>query len=61
MLYIEPEIIQEVKKMDQVLRRKPGESSFNEMLIGDVMRLAEHKEALSDLLSDELVPLIITD
>ena len=49
------------KKLDLVLRRKSGDSRFNEMLIGDVTRLAEHKEALSDLLSDELVSLVTTD
>ena len=49
------------KKLDLVLRRKSGDSRFDEMLIGDVTQLAEHKEALSDLLSDELVSLITTD
>lgn len=49
------------KKLDLVLRRKFGESRFSEMLIGDVNRLVEHKETLSDLLSDALLSLIVTD
>jgi len=46
------------KKLDLVLRRKSGESRFNEMLIGDAARLAEHQEVLSELLSDELLSLV---
>ena len=49
------------KKLDLVLRRKSGDSRFDEILIGDVTQLVEHKEALSDLLSDELVSLITKD
>ena len=49
------------KKLDLVLRRKSGESRFTEMLIGDENRLAEHEEALSDLLSEGLLSLIATD
>ena len=43
------------------MRRKSGDSRFDEILIGDVTQLVEHKEALSDLLSDELVSLITKD
>ena len=49
------------KKLDLVLRRKSGESRFSEMLIGDANRLAEHKETLSNLLSEALLSLIVTD
>lgn len=49
------------KKLDVVLRRKSGESRFSEMLIGDANRLAEHKETLSNLLSEALLSLIVTD
>ena len=49
------------KKLDLVLRRKSGESKFAEILIGDGERLAEHKDALSDLLSQKLLSLIPTD
>lgn len=47
------------KKLDLVLRRKSGESKFSEMLIGDKERLEKHKEALFNLLSDDLLPLIL--
>ena len=46
------------KKLDLVLRRKSGESRFTEILIGDGERLAEHKDALSGLLSEDLLSLI---
>lgn len=49
------------KELDLVLRRKSGESRFVEMLIGDAERLAEHKEALSGLISEDLLSLITTD
>ena len=49
------------KKLDLVLRRKSGESRFSEMLIGDANRLAEHKETLSNLLSEALLSLVVTD
>ena len=49
------------KNLDLVLRRKSGESKFAEILIGDGERLAEHKDALSDLLSQKLLSLIPTD
>ena len=49
------------KKLDLVLRRKSGESKFAEILIGDGERLAEHKDALYDLLSQKLLSLIPTD
>ena len=49
------------KKLDLVLRRKSGESKFTEMMIGDAQRLAEHREALNDLLSKALLSLIVTD
>lgn len=49
------------KKLDLVLRRKSGECKFEEMLIGDAERLAEHKEALSDLISEDLLSLITTN
>lgn len=49
------------KKLDLVLRRKLGENKFTEMLIGDAERLAEHKEALTGLLSEQLLSLIPTD
>ena len=44
-----------------VLRRKFGESRFTEMLIGDRERLAEYKDVLSGLISEELLSLITTD
>ena len=46
------------KKLDLVLRRKSGESRFTEILIGDGERLAEHKDALASLLSEDLLSLI---
>ena len=46
------------KKLDLVLRRKSGESRFTEILIGDGERLAEHKDALSGLLSEDLLMVI---
>ena len=46
------------KKLDLVLRRKSGESRFTEIQIGDGERLAEHKDALSGLLSEDLLSLI---
>lgn len=49
------------KKLDLVLRRKSGESRFTEILVGDGERLAEHKDELSGLLSEELLALITTD
>lgn len=49
------------KKLDLVLRRKSGESRFSEMLIGDANRLAEHKETFSNLLSEALLSLVVTD
>lgn len=49
------------KKLDLVLRRKSGESRFSEILIGDGERLAEHKDALSVLLSENLLSLIPKD
>ena len=49
------------KKLDLVLRRKSGESKFTEMLIGDARRLAEHREVLSALLSEELLSLVVTN
>ena len=49
------------KKIDLVLRRKSGESRFTEILIGDGERLVEHKDVLSDLLSEELLSLISMD
>ena len=49
------------KKLDLVLRRKSGENKFTEMFIGDAHRLAEHREALSDLLSKELLSLVVMD
>ena len=49
------------KKLDLVLRRKTGENRFTEILIGDGERLAEHKDVLSDLLSEELLSLIPMD
>ena len=49
------------KKLDLVLRRKSGESKFTEMLIGDKERLEKHKEALFNLLSDDLLEFISMD
>ncbi len=49
------------KKLHLVLRRKLGESKFSEMLMGDEKQLSEHKESLKELLSDELLKLIIDD
>ena len=49
------------KKLDLVLRRKSGESKFTEILIGDDKRLTEHREALSGLLSKELLSLVVAD
>ena len=49
------------KKLDLVFRRKSGENRFTEMLIGDENRLLEHKDALANLLSEELLSLINTD
>ena len=49
------------KKLDLVFRRKSGENRFTEMLIGDEDRLLKHKNALSDLLSEELLSIINTD
>ncbi|MBQ1171173.1 MAG: hypothetical protein IIX48_01065 [Lachnospiraceae bacterium] len=46
------------KKLDLVLRRKSGESRFTEIQLGDGGRLAEHKDALSSLLSEDLLSLI---
>ena len=46
------------KKLDLVLRRKSGESRSTEIQIGDGERLAEHKDALSSLLSEDLLSLI---
>ena len=47
------------KKLDLVLRRKSGESRFAEIVIGDGERLAEHKDALVSLLSEDLLSLIL--
>ena len=49
------------KKLDLVLRRKSGESKFTEILIGDDKRLTEHREALSGLLSEELLSLVVAE
>ena len=49
------------KKLDLVFRRKSGESRFTEMLTGDKNRVLEHKDALDNLLSEELLSLINTD
>ena len=49
------------KKLDLVLRRKSGEIKFTELLIGDGERLAEHKDSLSSLLSEDLLSLIHKD
>ena len=49
------------KKLDLVFRRKSGENKFTEMLIGDEDTLLEHRNALADLLSEELLSLINTD
>ena len=49
------------KKLDLMLRRKSGESRFAEILIGDGEKLAEHKDALSGLLSENLLSLIPKD
>lgn len=54
-------IFAKAKKLDLVLRRKSGESKFSEMLIGDENRLTEHRDALSDLLSEELLSLVVTE
>lgn len=46
------------KKLDLVLRRKSGETQFDEMLIGTAEQLREHKEAFEGMLSGKLESLL---
>lgn len=46
------------KKLDLVLRRKSGETQFDEMLIGTAEQLREHKEVLEGMLSGKLESLL---
>ena len=43
------------KKLDLVLRKKTGELKFSEILLGDEKQLAEYKESLKEVLSDDLL------
>ncbi|MCQ2513208.1 MAG: PBECR4 domain-containing protein [Lachnospiraceae bacterium] len=43
------------EKIEIVLRRKAGDDKFTDIFSGDVSKLKERKEVLSDLLSDDLL------
>ena len=47
--------LKKAEKLNLVLRKKSGESKFTDMLIGDADRLRQHKESISDLLSEDLL------
>lgn len=47
--------LKKAEKLNLVLRKKLGESKFTDMLIGDADRLRQHKESISDLLSEDLL------
>lgn len=48
---------QRSKKLDIVLRRKCGETEFNEIIVGTNTQLCKYKETLKEMLSEELLSL----
>lgn len=48
---------QRAKKLDVVLRRKCGEKEFDEIIVGTSTQLCKYKEALKEMLSEELLSL----
>ena len=53
--------LSKAKNLDLVLRRRPGETKFSEIIVGSCEQLLEHKSAVNELLSDELCMLISED
>ena len=53
--------LSKAKNLDLVLRRRPGETKFSEIIVGSCEQLLEHKSALNALLSEELCMLISED
>lgn len=46
------------KGLDLVLRKKTGDSKFNEIIVGDAEILKEYKNSFADILSDDLLALV---